>query len=78
MKLCPDCRNKLRVLVLYILSLACIVALATGLVFQWNLLLTGGVFLAGMALGVCHIYCGSCRLCKLFHRHRARVFTHTT
>ena len=77
MKLCTDCRNKLRFLVLYILTLASLIALATGLLFYWNPFLVGGVFLVGAIPGICYIYGGTCRLCRFFHRHGSGEQTRT-
>ena len=70
MKLCAECRGNLPFLVVYVLFLAAFVAFLTGVVSKWDPWLTGAMFVVTGALGVAHVFCCSCRLCKAFKHHR--------
>jgi hypothetical protein len=70
MKLCAECRGGLPFLVLYVLFLAAFVAFLTGLVSKWDPWLTAAMFVGAGGVGVAHVFCCSCRLCKAFNHRR--------
>ena len=71
MKLCPNCRRRLPILVVYMLALAGLLGFAAGTISYWSLAVMAGVFaLAGIG-GIVYACFGSCYLCKAAgHRHQ--------